>query len=69
MGTGSFIVYIKTKDIYVDNTKDLETKFDASYDVLYRPLPRPKITKLFRLIEHELGEKIMTVFVVLEPKT
>ena len=69
MGTGNFIVYIKTKDIYVDNTKDLETKFDASYDVLYRPLPRPKITKLFRLMEDELGEKIMTVFVVLEPKT
>ena len=59
----------KSNDVtWEDNTKDLETKFDASYDVLYRPLPRPKITKLFRLMEHELGEKIMTVFVVLEPK-
>ena len=69
METGSFIVYIKTKNIYVDITKDLETKFDASNDVLYGPLPKPKITKLFGLMEHELGEKIMTVFVVLERKS
>ena len=27
MGTGSFIVYIKTEDIYVDIGKDVETRF------------------------------------------
>ena len=30
MDTGSFIVYIKTEDIYVDITKDILTRFDAS---------------------------------------
>ena len=30
MDRGSFIVYIKTEDIYVDITKDILTRFDAS---------------------------------------
>ena len=30
MDTNSFIVYIKTEDIYKDITKDVETRFDAS---------------------------------------
>ena len=30
MDTGSFIAYIKTEDIYVDITKDILTRFDAS---------------------------------------
>ena len=29
MDTGSFKFYIKTKDIYVEITKDVETKFDT----------------------------------------
>ena len=29
MDTGSFKVYIKTKDIYVEITKDVETRFDT----------------------------------------
>ena len=29
MDTGSFKVYIKTKDIYVEITKDIETRFDT----------------------------------------
>ena len=28
MDTGTFIVYIKTKDIYVDIAKDVETRSD-----------------------------------------
>ena len=30
MDTGSFIVYIKTDDIYKDIAKDVETRFDTS---------------------------------------
>ena len=30
MNTGSFIVYIKTDDIYKDIAKDVETRFDTS---------------------------------------
>ena len=30
MDTDSFIVYIKTKDIYTDIAKDVEAKFDTS---------------------------------------
>ena len=30
MDTDSFVVYIKTEDIYKDNTKNGETTFDTS---------------------------------------
>ena len=30
MDTDSFIVYIKTEEIYSDIAKDVETRFDAS---------------------------------------
>ena len=29
MATDSFTVYIKTEDIYVNNSKDVETRFDT----------------------------------------
>ena len=40
MDTDSFIMYIKTEDIYVDIAKDVETRFDTSNYELERPLPR-----------------------------
>ena len=43
--TDSFIVYIKTEDIYKDITKDIETRFDTSNYELERPLPKRKIKK------------------------
>ena len=43
--TDSFIVYIKTEDIYIDVTKDVETRFDASNYDFIRPLPRGKNKK------------------------
>ena len=45
MDTGSFIVYIKTKDIYVDIAKDVETRFGTSDYELDRPLPKGKNKK------------------------
>ena len=38
----SFIIYIKTDDIYKDIAEDVETRFDTSNYELYRPLPKGK---------------------------
>ena len=45
MDTDSTIVYIRTKDIYVDIAKVVKTRFDTSNHKLERPLPRWKNKK------------------------
>ena len=67
--TDSFILYIKTDDIYKDIPEDVETRFDASYDELDRPLPIGKNKKVIGLIKDGLGGKIMTKFVGIRGKT
>ena len=42
MDTDSFIIYIKTDDIYKDIAEDFETRFDTSYYELDRPFPKRK---------------------------
>ena len=42
MDTGSFILHVKTGDIYKDIAEDVETRFDTSNFELYRPLPKGK---------------------------
>ena len=42
MDTESFIVYIKTDDIYKDIGEDVETRFDISTYELDRPLRKEK---------------------------
>ena len=42
MDTDSFIVHIKTEDIYVDIAKDVETRFQTSNYEIYRLLPKGK---------------------------
>ena len=42
MYTDTFIVYIKTDDIYKDIAEDVETRFDTSNYELDRPLPKEK---------------------------
>ena len=42
MDVDSFIVYIKTTDIYTDVSKDVKARFDISNYELYRPLPKGK---------------------------
>ena len=42
MDKHSFIVYIKTNDIYKDIAEDVETWFDTSNYELDRPLPKEK---------------------------
>ena len=63
MDTESFIVYIKTGDIYKDIREDVKTRFDTSNYELDRPLPKGKNEKVIGLMKDELGEKIMTKFV------
>ena len=66
MDTDSFIVYIKTKDIYLDIAKDHATKFDTENYELDRTL---KNKKVIGLMKDELGGKIMIDFAALGPKT
>ena len=69
MDADSFIVYIKAEDIYLDITKDNETRFNTSNYELGRPLPKDKNKKVIWLMKDELGKKIMTEFASLRPKT
>ena len=50
MDTGSFIVFTKTKDIYVDNAKDIKTRFYASIYELDKSLPKGKNKEIILLI-------------------
>ena len=45
MDTDSFLIYVKTKYIFVDIIKDVETRFDTSSHGLDRPLPKGKNKK------------------------
>ena len=69
MGTDSFIVYIKTSDVYKDIAKDVETTFDTSNYELDMALPKGKNKKVLILMKDKLGGKIMTKFVGLRAKT
>ena len=42
MGTDSFIVYVKTDDIYKDIPEDVRTRFDTSNFETDQPLPKGK---------------------------
>ena len=61
MDTDSFIVLIKTDDIYKDIAEDVENRFDTSNYELDRPFPKGK--KLIWLMKDELGGKTTTKFV------
>ena len=63
MDKDSFIVHIKTDDIYKDTAEDVLTGFDTSNYELDRPLPKGKNKKVIGLIKDELDGKIMTIFV------
>ena len=68
MDTDSFIVYIKTDDIYKDIAEDVKTRFDTSNYELDRPLQKGKNKKVIGIMKDELGGKIMKEFVGLRPK-
>ena len=69
MNTDSFIVYLKTNDIYKDIAKDVETRFDTSNYELDRLLPKENNKKVIRLMKDDLDGKIMVKFGGLRAKT
>ena len=66
MDTDSFIVNIKTEDIYKDVAKDVETRFSTSNYEFERPPPKRK-NKVIGLMKDEL--EIMKKFLRLRAKT
>ena len=54
MDTDSFIVYIKTNDIYKDIAGGLETRSDTSNYEFQRQLPIGKNKKIFDMMKDEL---------------
>ena len=74
MDTGSFIIHIKTEDVYEDITDDVEKRFDTSnYEADCNstevPFPIRKNKKVIGLMKEELVGKITIGFVSLRPKT
>ena len=62
MNTDSFIVYIKTEDIYKDIAEDVETRFDTpNYDLqcnsIDRTLPKEKNKKSNWINERQIRKK------------
>ena len=53
----SFIVYIKTDDIYKDNAAGVETRYDTSNYELDRPLPIRKNKKVIGLMKDKSDGK------------
>ena len=62
MDTDSFIIYIKTKDVYEDIADDIEKRFHTSKFEINRPLPKEKNENVTGLMKDELGGKITTRF-------
>ena len=59
MDTGSFIVHVKTDDIYKDIAENVETKFDASNFELERPLPKGGNKEVIEVMKYKLDGIIM----------
>ena len=69
MDTISFIIHIRTQDVYKDTADDIKRRFDTSNYGIEKPLPIGLNKSLTGLMKDELGGKIMTEFVGLRPKT
>ena len=69
MHKDSFIVYLKTDDIYKDIVEDVEIRFDTSKYELDRPLSKEKNKNVIKIMKEELGRKIMKEFFGLRAKT
>ena len=67
MDTDTFIIHIKTEDVYKDIANDVEKWFHTSIYEVNRPLSIGKNKKMIGLIKDELGGKIMIELVALRP--
>ena len=61
MDTDSFIVSIKTGDIYKGIAEDIETRFSTSNYEFQKLLPKGNDQKFIGLIKDELGGKMMSL--------
>ena len=68
MDTDSFIVYIKTDDIYEDIAEYVENRFDTSNYEFDRALSERKNKKVIGLMKDKLGGTIVKKLVVLRAK-
>ena len=73
--TESFIIHIKTEDVYEDIANDVkkdlihyEVNRPLLTDEVNRPLLTGKNKKVIGLMKDQLGGKIMTEFAALRPK-
>ena len=69
MDTDSFIVHVKTDDIYKDIAEDVEKRFDTSNFEIDRPLTKGRNKKVIGSMKDELGGQIMKKFAGLRAKT
>ena len=69
MNTGSFIVHLKTEDIFKGVPEDVETRFHTSNFELDKPLLNGKNKKVIGLMKNELGGQIMKELVGLRART
>ena len=63
MDTDTFIVYVKTDDIYKNISEDVETRFDTSNFEINVPSPTGGNKKVIGLMKDELAGQIMKEFV------
>ena len=59
LDTESFVVYIKTEDIYVNMANYVATILGISSYVLNRSLPKGKNDQLIEILKDKLGGEIM----------
>ena len=69
MDTDSFVVQVKTYNIFKNFAENVKARFDTSNYKLNKPLPKGKNKKVIVLMKDELGEKIMKEFVGFRAKT
>ena len=69
MDTDSFVIHIKTEDVYKDIANYVKKRYGTSNYAIERPLPTGKNKKVIGLMKDESGRKIITKFVGLRPRT
>ena len=68
MYTDSFVVHVKTDDIYKDISEVIERRFDTSNNELEKVLPKEKSNNVIGVMNDELSRKVMKEFVGLRAK-
>ena len=68
MDIDSFIVQVKTEDVYADLVEDNEITFDISNYEIVRPLPIGENRKVILLMKDEIRGRLMKEFVALRSK-